>query len=210
MIGSGISVFYQIKLEELPDQFVLRCMHGEDWYLAVHHKSDLDQIEAGKQFDSWMMLDYAFCSGLQMNYKGIEPKIIAEQMLCSTRGEDIRNYKVFVFGGKAKLIQVEIGQDTCRKRSLYTTEWTYLSHHIASAAVEKVQVKKPDCLDELLTLSETLGEGFLHVQIEFYVVDSRIYFSRMIFSSGSEVEEFISEEFALEMGRWIELPIDEK
>lgn len=173
--------FDQIKFEELPDQFVLRCTHGEDWYLAVHHKSDLDQIEAGKQFDSWMMLDYAFCSGLQMNYKGIEPKIIAEQMLCSIHGEDIRNYKVFVFGGKAKLIQVE-----------------------------KVQVKKPDCLDELLTLSETLGEGFLHVQIEFYVVAGRIYFGRMIFSPGSGVEEFTSEEFALEMGRWIELPIDEK
>lgn len=200
--------FADIDFEALPDEFVLKCNHGSGWNLIVHDKSKLDYAKTKEQFDSWMLLDYAFCSGLEMNYRGIVPKIIAEEMLHTPDGEDLRDYKVFVFDGKARIVQVDVDRATYHRRNLYTRDWTYLPYGIGYPMAGDVKVEKPDCLEELLRLSETLGAGFRHVRVDFYIVDGNLYFGEMTFSHGSGTEKFTSQEFALEMGSWIELPED--
>mgnify|MGYP001041655554 CR=1 FL=1 len=200
--------FADIDFEALPDEFVLKCNHGSGWNLIVHDKSKLDYAKTKEQFDSWMLLDYAFCSGLEMNYRGIAPKIIAEEMLHTADGEDLRDYKVFVFDGKARIVQVDVDRTTNHRRNLYTRDWTYLPYGIGYPMAGDVKVEKPDCLEELLRLSEILGAGFRHVRVDFYIVDGNLYFGEMTFSHGSGTEKFTSQEFALEMGSWIELPED--
>lgn len=200
--------FADIDFEALPDEFVLKCNHGSGWNLIVHDKSKLDYAKTKEQFDSWMLLDYAFCSGLEMNYRGIAPKIIAEEMLHTPDGEDLRDYKVFVFDGKARIVQVDVDRTTNHRRNLYTRDWTYLPYGIGYPMAGDVKVEKPDCLEELLRLSEILGAGFRHVRVDFYIVDGNLYFGEMTFSHGSGTEKFTSQEFALEMGSWIELPED--
>lgn len=197
--------FSDINFDNLPDKFVLKCNHGSGWNKVVHNKAEADFLQMKKEFDVWMSLDYAFCSGFEMNYKGIRPRIIAEQMLCLPKGEELRDYKVFVFGGKAKIIQVDIGRDTYHKRNLYDRDWVYLPYGIGYPMAGDVEIKRPDCLDELVALAEMVGAGFRHVRVDFYIVDGKIYFGEMTFSHGSGTERFTSEEFALEMGSWIKL-----
>ena len=198
--------FDEIDFEKLPSEFVLKCNHGSGWNLVVHNKEDLNFPKVKEQFDSWMMLNYAFCSGFELNYKGIKPQIIAEQMLYLPKGEELRDYKVFVFGGKAKIVQVDIDRNTYHRRNLYTRDWTYLPYGIGYPMAGDVEIKKPDCLDELIMLSEALGAGFRHVRVDFYIIDDKVYFGEMTFSHGSGTEKFTSNEFALEMGSWIALP----
>ncbi len=198
--------FDEINFENLPDKFVLKCNHGSGWNRVVHNKAEADFLQMKKEFDTWMILDYAFCSGFEMNYRGIRPRIIAEQMLCPPKGEELRDYKVFVFDGKAKIIQVDIDRDTYHRRNLYGRDWSYLPYGIGYPIASDVDIKKPDCLDNLIVLAETVGSGFRHVRVDFYIVDGRIYFGEMTFSHGSGTEKFTSEEFALEMGSWIHLP----
>lgn len=198
--------FDEIGFEKLPSEFVLKCTHGRGWNLVVHNKEELDLHELKEQFDSWMMLDYAFCSGLELNYRGIEPKIIAEQVLRSSMGEELKNYKVFVFDGSAKIIQVDIDTNTYQRRNLYTRDWEYLPYGIGYPMAGDVEIKKPDCLDELIAFAEILGAGLRHALVSFYIIDNKIYFSEMTFSHGSGTEKFSSHDFALEMGSWINIP----
>lgn len=197
--------FDEIDFKKLPNEFVLKCNHGSGWNMEVQNKEELDLPVLKEQFDSWMMLDYAFCSGLEMHYKGIEPKIIAEEMLHTPNGEDLRDYKVFVFDGTVKIIQVDVDRKIYHRRNLYTRDWTYLPYGIGYPMAGDVKVEKPECLDELIELSEKLGAGFKHVRVDFYIIDNKIYFGEMTFSHGSGEEAFTSQEFALEMGSWIQI-----
>lgn len=197
--------FDDIDFEKLPNEFVIKCTHGNGWNMMIHNKAELNFSETKEQFDSWMMLDYAFCAGFEMNYKGIKPQIIAEQMLHSAKEENIKDYKVFVFNGKVKIIQVDIDKNLYHRRNLYTREWEYLPYGIGYPTAGETEIKKPDCIDELITLSEILGAGFKHVRVDFHIVDDRIYFGKMIFSHGSGREKFSSQKFALEMGNWIDI-----
>lgn len=198
--------FDEIEFEKLPSEFVLKCNHGRGWNLVVHNKEELDLYELKEQFDSWMMLDYAFCSGLELNYREIKPKIIAEQMLHSSKGKELKNYKVFVFDGYAKIIQVDIDTNTYHRRNLYTRDWEYLPYGIGYSTDGDTEIKKPDCLDELISFAEILGSGFRHILVKFYVIGNNIYFGEVTFSHESGAEKFISQDFALEMGSWINIP----
>lgn len=205
MLGNWDS-FDDIDFEKLPNEFVLKCNHGRGWNSVVYDKGGLDLQELKEKFDSWMMLDYAFCSGFELNYRGIKPKIIAEQMLHSPKGEGLKNYSVFVFGGEVKIIQVDIGRNAYSRRNLYTRDWRYLPFGIGYPMAGDIEINKPDCLDELILFAEILGEDLTHVQIKFLVIGKWIYFSEMVFSHGSGAEKFTSHDFALEMGSWINIP----
>lgn len=197
--------FDEIEFEKLPDEFMLKCTHGRGWNIAVYNKAELGFLKLKEQFDSWMMLDYAFCSGFDLNYRNMKRRIIAEQILYPLNGEELRKYNVFVFDGNVKIIQVDIGAETDRKRILYTRDWEYLPYGIGHPIADNVDIIKPDCLEKIIVLSETLGAGFRHVRVDFYVIDDRIYFDEMTFVPGKGTEKFTSEKFALEMGSWITL-----
>lgn len=112
---------------------------------------------------------------------------------------------MFVFNGKVKLIQVDIDRHHIHRRNLYTPDWEYLPYTILYPTAPEIMVEKPECLDELIELSERLGQGFIHVRADFYVVNNQIYFGEMTFSHGSGTEPFIPESFGYEMGSWMEL-----
>ncbi len=195
--------FDEIEFEKLPDEFMLKCTHGEGWNVTIYNKTELDFLRLKEQFDSWMMLDYAFCSGFDLNYRNVKRRIIAEQIPHTLKGKEPGKYNMFVFNGKVKVLQIDIGRETDRKRKLYTIDWEELPCGIGYSVIEDVKIKRPDCLEKLIALSETLGTGFRHVRVDFYVVGSRIYFDKMVFVPGSGTEQFTSERFALEMGSWI-------
>ena len=79
--------FDDIDFDKLPDKFVLKCNHGCGWNLIVTDKSKIDKVEAKKKFDKWMNTNFAFCNGLELHYKNIQPKIIAEEYLENNGGD---------------------------------------------------------------------------------------------------------------------------
>ena len=204
LLGSWNS-FDEIDFENLPSKFVLKCNHGSGMGVLICDKSSVDYGEMKKQFDIWMQTEYAYMSGFEMHYAGIRRQILAEAMLETDDGSDLMDYKVFVFNGMVKLIQVDIDRHHIHRRNLYTPDWEYLPYTILYPTAPEIMVEKPECLDELIELSERLGQGFIHVRADFYVVNNQIYFGEMTFSHGSGTEPFIPESFGYEMGSWMEL-----
>lgn len=196
--------FDEICFRYLPDRFVLKCNHGSGWNYIVNDKNEIDYDDCQKKINNWMKLNYAYTS-LELHYKDIKPRIIAEEMLIPEDGGDLKDYKLFVFGGKVELIQVDIDRFHYHRRNLYTTDWKYVHAEICYPTAPEVKVEKPDCLEEMITLAETLGRGFAHVRVDFYLVNNAIYFGEMTFTHGSGIERFEPKELALKMGDLISI-----
>jgi len=49
---------YQIKISELPNQFVLKTNHGSGFNIIVHNKSKLNITLARENLSKWLKIDY--------------------------------------------------------------------------------------------------------------------------------------------------------
>lgn len=195
----------KINFEMLPKQFVLKCNTGSGYNIIVYDKNTIDHKLCKQKFDEWQNVKYEYKSGLEMHYAGIEPKILAESLLTTESGEDLRDYKVFVFNGVAKLIQVDIDRHHAHKRNLYTPNWEYIPCSILYPTDSSVEVEKPKCLVEMLSIAQKLAKEFIHARVDFYITGNRLFFGEITFTHGSGTEKFTPPEFAVEMGNWMKI-----
>lgn len=202
--------FDEIDFDKLPERFILKCTHASGTNEIVYSKAEMDYSALRDKFCNWMDINYAYTFGFELHYKYITPKIIAEEYLQTSDGSDLRDYKVHVFDGKAKIIQVDIDRMHEHRRNMYTPEWEYVPCSILYPTAPDVLIEKPECLNELIRISELLAKGFIYVRTDFYIVGGHIYFGEMTFTHGSGTEKFAPEAFEMEMGSWIHLPIGEK
>lgn len=197
--------FEDIHFSDLPNKFALKCNHASGTNIIVWDKNRLDFCHTEFLINKWLNLDYGKDQGLELHYSSIKPRILAEKLLETEDGSDLKDYKVFVFNGKVKLIQVDIDRHHNHARNLYTPQWDYLPYGILYPTAPETIIVRPECLDEMICLAETLGKGFVHVRVDFYICNNRIYFGEMTFTHGSGIEKFTPDSFGYEMGSWMNL-----
>ena len=194
-----------IVFDELPNKFALKCNNGSGTNIIVNDKAEIDHTENSQKFNRWQKIKYEYLCGFEMQYADIAPRIYAEKLLINENGEDLRDYKVFVFNGIVKLIQVDIDRQHNHRRNLYTPDWKYLPYSILYPTAPDVKVEKPDCLDEMISVAQRLAGGFIHARVDFYIHNGRLYFGEITFTHGSGTEKFDPPEFGVEMGNWMKL-----
>ena len=67
-------------------------------------------------------------------------------------------------------------------------------------------IKKPECLEEMLDYARKLSKPFYHARVDFYIVDGKTIFGEVTFTNGAGFDHFSSYEFDLKMGDWLTLP----
>lgn len=194
----------EIDFDQLPDAFVLRANHGCGWNILCPDKSKLDIIQTKKKMSKWMKKNYYYVQGERW-YKNIKPRIVCERFLRDHTTNDLKDYKIFCFHGVPHVIQVDIGRYVNHMRNYYDTNWNlrdvYCEHDIDTQGV-----KRPKELDKMLEYARILSEGFIHVRVDFYVVNEVIIFGEMTFAPGSGVVPFTPISFLKEMGDLMKLP----
>lgn len=197
--------FDEIDFEKLPDQFVLKATHGSGWNIIVRDKSKFDRRDARKKFKKWLNTNYAFVSGFELHYMNIQPRMIAEAYM-RTQDEDLHDYKVFCFEGKAEGILF---------MSDRAAEITKIFYDFRQSGRRDQPVCFPDDigrlsseqLDLIIQLSEKLSEGFPHVRVDFYILhDGSVKFGEMTFSPASGLRDWNSAEQDRAYGDLLRLP----
>lgn len=197
--------FDEIDFERLPEKFVLKANHGCGWNVIVTDKSSFNKAEAKEKFDLWMNTNFAYNVGLELQYRNIEPKIIAEEYI-ENFDEDINDYKVFCFHGKADSIMMLTERKKGLKMAFYDLEWNQLPFTYSYPRNQEV-MPKPENLEQLIFLAESLAEGFAHVRVDFYIMnDGSIKFGEMTFTSGGGTCVWNPPEQNLIYGEKIKLP----
>lgn len=202
--------FDEIEFDKLPQKFVLKCNHGSANSILVDNKNCINYTEQKKKFDYWVSLNYGFRNGFELQYRDIEPRIIAEYKLENNDGSQVDDYKFFVFNGDVKIIQVDIDRFGNHRRNFYTTEWEYIPMSVLYPTDKNVEVARPLKLEKMIAIARKLAGGFIHVRVDLYYLKEQIYFGEMTFTHGSGVEPFIPERYGEEMGKWMALPVEDK
>ena len=176
--------FEDIDFDSLPEQFVLKATHGCKMTMVVEDKTKLDYAFASKQFDLWMKTNFAYCNGLEMHYKDIQPRIIAEQYIENKAG-DLYDYKFWCFDGRVEYIQFLSNRSEELLMSFYDRSWN-LQPFRYDHPNHPYPVERPAHLDEMIRVAEQLSEGFDHVRVDLYDTESTgVKFGEMTFSSSS-------------------------
>ena len=151
-----------------------------------------------------MARDYAFKAGLELQYRGIKPKIIAEKFIEDTNGE-LNDYKIMCFNGEPKFVWVDCGRYSNHTKNIYDLDWN-LQPFKMTYPISKTPIARPENLDKMIELAKILCKDFAFVRVDFYNVDGKIYFGEMTFTSMSGTDKFEPEKYDLELGNMLTLP----
>jgi hypothetical protein len=197
--------FDEIDFNTLPNKFVLKANHGCNWNILVKDKASFDVQAAKRKFDNWMSKDYSFVNGLELHYKDIPRKIIAEKLLESTG--DLRDYKFFCFDGNPCFVWVDLDRSIAHKRNFYDLDWNPLKISMRYPNSNSLD-DKPVNLDKMIEFSKILSAGLNHIRVDFYEIDGKVYFSEMTFTTHSGTCEWEPPELNDSLGELIKLSFD--
>ena len=198
-----------LRLEDLPNRFVLKCSHGCKCNVFCPDKATLDWALTKSNLDSWMKQDFSMPSG-ELHYSSMTPRIICEEFLQDgTENTLPTDYKVFCFGGRAYCTMIATAREANgnAKLAFYDLEWKRKLPYCIPELQASCEIEKPAAYEEIVSCAEILSRGFPFVRMDFYSVNGRARLGEMTFTPGACVSADYMTEFAQqELGRMIELP----
>jgi len=196
----------EIDFDSLPNQFVLKCNHDSQGVVICKDKTKFDIAATVKKLRVAQERDFTFLTK-EYAYSNVERKIIAEQYMDDGTGE-LKDYKVLCFAGQPRIIEVHSGRFSDQHyQDLYDTEWNKLSISQISSGLPNAPApfEKPVVLEEMLNLSRILSHDYVHIRVDWYVVDGRLYFGELTFFDASGFDDFEPDEWNRILGDWIDL-----
>ena len=165
--------------------YVIKTNNNSGTNIFIRQISDVNWDKIEKRLYRFLQDRHPKISN-EWPYYYIEPMILVEKMLGEEPPVD---YKIFVFYGKAKLIQVDTDRFTEHKRAFFDIDWSRLPFSL-EFPLETRPIERPVTLDRMIDAAEKLAEGLPFVRVDFYEVDGRPYFGEMTFFPGSGTERF--------------------
>ena len=195
-----------VDFDTLPEQFVIKAVHGYHFNLIVNDKSKLNRIKARFLMRKWMSKNQYTRGGLEWAYKGVKPRLIAEKYLSEIGKDDISDYKFFCFDGVPKLLHIDVDRGSVHKRAYYDMDWKKLPIKHDSISFIEGEAKKPLNFNEMVEVASKLAGKFPFVRVDLYNLNGRIIFGEMTFYPADGRLAFIPDEYNTIIGDYIKLP----
>jgi hypothetical protein len=133
-------------------------------------------------------------------YGEIDPKVIVEKKIVGKYQEIPIDFKVFVFHGEVKYIQVDFNRFSGLKRRIYDKDWNATDVKLGYPLGPKID--RPKEIDRMMHISERLGNGIDFVRVDLYIdKDDGVTFGEMTLAPGSGGTGFTPVSFDFEIGR---------
>lgn len=198
--------FDEIDFDKLPNQFVLKCTHDSGGIVICTDKSNLDLKAAKKKIEKCLRRNY-YWSSREWPYKNVKPRIIAEKYMSDEGKEELSDYKVLCFNGEPKIVEVHKGRfNGQHTQDCYDEFWNKTDIEQYDLPKTDEIMPKPAFLEEMLHLSKLLSKDLIHVRVDWYFTNNRLYFGELTFFDGSGYNLFCGNADEL-LGSWIKLPI---
>lgn len=198
--------FEEINFNSLPNKFVLKCNHDSGGIAICKDKSDFDIESARRIIETHLKRNY-FWHGREWAYKNVKPVILAEELLETKTGEDLRDYKFFCFGGKMKIFKVDCDRFSSHKAFYFDANKNVLpfSEKIFKPGVGDMVPSLPDNIDTMIANAEKLAEDLKFARVDFYNIDGKIYFGEITLYPASGMDVFDPEEWDYKLGDFLDL-----
>lgn len=201
--------FDEIDFDKLPNQFVMKTNHSSGWNIVVKDKNNFDKKNAKKKFEKWLARDYAFWTEYEPHYSSITPKIVIEKYMEDSSG-NLTDYKFLCFDDKPEFVWVDFDRFSNHKRNVYDMNWKLQpwSQFTYENYLPEGGVPIPNGFDDMKRIANILCQGFIHVRVDLYNIEGKIYFGEMTFTNGSGFEELYPAEYETIIGDYIKLPTE--
>ena len=190
-----------IRLDHLPDQFVLKLSTGSGTNLLCRDKSELNLPEVQQKFRDYLVQSGS-SAGREWVYKSDKKVIVAEKLLEDPLrpGQDLRDYKILCFNGQPEYIICVDGRYTDHYcHVVYDPQWNKQDVVIGQSS-NSADYQKPETLEEMLEIARTLSRDFPAVRIDLYDIGGKILFGEMTYFPWSGYMHFQPDEFDFVLG----------
>ncbi|MCQ2339164.1 MAG: glycosyl transferase [Paludibacteraceae bacterium] len=197
-----------IEWDKLPNQFVLKTNHdgGCNGVVVCKDKATLNKRVALRELKRSFNRN-SYLISREWPYKNVPHKILAEQYLEDKQGALI-DYKFSCFGGNADNVMV------CADRHLGDTKFYFFDRQWNLLRLNKRGIEapkdftlpKPEGMDKMFELAETLSKDLPYARVDFYNVDGHIYFGEITFFPAGGTDSNLLPETDLLFGSKIKLP----
>jgi len=171
----------EIKWDELPDSFAIKCNHGSGMNIIVKDKNNFDKKGAIEKLDKWVHEDYAFRNGFESHYHWIEPRIFAEKLMSDDKQKlSLFDYKFWCFNGEPKIWTINDGNGH-GDIMYYNIDGTEINLY---GVKHHTNYKRPSNFKEMVELSKKLSKPFKFVRVDFYEINGKTYLGELTFVPG--------------------------
>ena len=193
-----------IRWDELPDKFVIKCNHGCDYNIICKNKKNLDTVQACNKLHKWLSVSMCGKESAEFQYRNIDKKIIAEEYL----GDSLETYKFYCFNGEPKVLYLSRESEMGEKDfylDFYDMEWNHLDISLASHMHYPKENQRPENLNEMINVAKELSKPFPFVRLDLYSINSKIYFSEFTFMPTAGYMKLEPKGTDKEWGSWLHL-----
>lgn len=197
-----------VNLDEVLD-FDWAC----DWVLKPREGSGAVAFGRGSFRESgissqtvktWRHLEAYRVQGI-WGYGQSGPGYLLERRIPTADGEPPNDFRLYVFGGKVKLIQVDTPRFQEVQRRFYTPTWEPYDVTQGPTSLAGV-IDPPETLGDMVDIAERIGREYDFVRIDLYDVPDGIYFGEITpYPTGGNAK-FSDSEFDEMLGSWWTLP----
>lgn len=196
-----------IDWDVLPNEFVLKWNHDSGSIVICKNKKSFNREDALKKLSHGAKVN-GFWYGREWPYKRVSPLILAEKFMEDDLTKELRDYKVFTFGGKAYMLLVATERQKAGvevKFDFFDKKRNHLNL-INDHANASIIPELPESFDEIMDLAERIAKGYPHLRVDFYEVNGRVYFGEITLYHGSGLMTFKPDWWNRTLGDLIKLP----
>ncbi len=154
---------------------------------------------------SWLTQLYGQGPNREWAYGQVSRRIIVEELLLDARGDIPQDYKLFVFNGRCRYIQVDGGRFDRRTQDFYEPDWTHLPLS-GGPAWATPPAPPPVQLQEMIDVAQRLAVDTDFVRVDLYVLAGRIVVGELTNYPAGGDSPFYPETFNTTFGRHWTVP----
>lgn len=171
----------EIRTFEFPDSCVIKPTHSSG-HVIIRRGGEPIDIEA---VIGWLEDDF-YRRSREPQYRHLDRKIIVEPLAFGNA--NVEDFRVFCFQGNARMIMWDPSRELDESR-LFDRHWTALDTTLGCPASPRDRAR-PEALENMLQLAETLARDFDFVRVDFYVHDGSILVGEITHTHGNASERF--------------------
>ena len=193
----------EIKEEDLPNKFVLKCNHGSRMNIICNNKTNFDFKNAKYYLNKWKNINYGLITN-EFQYLSIDRKIFAEKLI----KENIEDYKIYCFHGIPKFIRVQKHFPGIKGKinNYYDADWKLTDIETGLPGYFRrpdIIFERPKNFELMLEYSKKLSEDFVFVRVDLYNVNGIIYLGEMTFCPSNNGFQLKNIKQSIELGKLI-------
>ena len=200
------SLFEKIDFDRLPSSFVMKCSHGCGWQFFITDKNNYlnsrQEFEyTRRQMTGWLEQEFWAFAGFELQYKGLEPKIIIEPLMLENIEKESEKIQIYCFSGKPEFVLKFHGNNT---ETVYDKDLKQIEKIFISPE-RQVKKEADEIVKPAYELSAALSKDFIFARCDWMIYQSRLYFEELTFTPYSGFHIFENRHEALKLGSNIDL-----